>query len=56
MGEKSNISSQKTSVFLDETGILLGAIKTHARSQPMTRVSELKPFYGGALMHSNWRN
>lgn len=35
-------------MFLDETGIMLGATRTHARSQPGTRVSELKPFYRGA--------
>lgn len=34
-------------VFLDETGIILGATRTHARSQPGTRVYELKPFYRG---------
>jgi putative transposase len=33
---------------LDETGILLGLARTHARSQPGTRVSSLKPFYRGA--------
>ena len=32
-------------VFLDETGILLGLTRTHARSYPGTRVTELKPFY-----------
>ena len=35
-------------VFLDETGILLGLTRTHARSAPGTRVYELKPFYRGA--------
>jgi putative transposase len=35
-------------VFLDETGIILGASRSHARSQPGTRVSQLKPFYRGA--------
>ncbi|NET59255.1 MAG: transposase [Symploca sp. SIO2E6] len=35
-------------VFIDETGIILGATRTHARSQPGTRVSQLKPFYRGA--------
>jgi putative transposase len=33
---------------LDETGIILGLTRTHARSQPGTRVTELKPFYRGA--------
>lgn len=35
-------------VFLDETGILLGLTRTHARSDPGTRVTELKPFYRAA--------
>lgn len=35
-------------VFLDETGILLGLTRTHARSQPGTKVTELKPFYRAA--------
>ena len=35
-------------VFLDETGVLLGLARTHARSQKGTRVYELKPFYRGA--------
>lgn len=35
-------------VFLDETGVLLGLARTHARSQLGTRVDELKPFYRGA--------
>ncbi len=35
-------------VFLDKTGIILGLIRTHARSQPGTRISSLKPFYRGA--------
>jgi putative transposase len=33
---------------LDETGLILGLNKTHARSQVGTRVRELKPFYGAA--------
>ena len=33
---------------MDETGILLGLIRTHARCEPGTRVRELKPFYRGA--------
>jgi hypothetical protein len=43
-------------VFLDETGIILGLTRTHARSQPGRRVTELKPFYRGALIYSYWRN
>ncbi|RCJ42734.1 hypothetical protein A6770_07600 [Nostoc minutum NIES-26] len=35
-------------VFLDETGVILGLARTHARSQSGTRVYELKPFYRGA--------
>ncbi|MGB7058986.1 MAG: IS630 family transposase, partial [Geitlerinemataceae cyanobacterium] len=35
-------------VFLDETGILLGLNRTHARSPVGTRVGEFKPFYRGA--------
>ncbi len=43
-------------VFLDETGILLGLTRTYARSYPGARVTELKPFYRAALIHSYWRN
>jgi transposase len=35
-------------VFLDETGVLLGLARTHARSPQGSRVYELKPFYRGA--------
>jgi transposase len=35
-------------VFLDETGILLGLTRTHARSALGTRAYDLKPFYRGA--------
>lgn len=35
-------------VFLDETGVLLGLTRTHARSQQGTRAYDLKPFYRGA--------
>lgn len=35
-------------VFLDETGIILGLARTHARSKKGTRVYEMKPFYHGA--------
>jgi len=35
-------------VFLDETGVLLGLTRTHARSTQGSRVYDLKPFYRGA--------
>jgi hypothetical protein len=35
------------SVFLDETGVLLGLRGTHARSERGTRASGVKPFYRG---------
>lgn len=35
-------------VFLDETGVILGLARTHARSKKGTRVYEMKPFYHGA--------
>jgi len=35
-------------VFKDETGILLGLARTHARSQPGTKATQLKPFYRSA--------
>jgi len=35
-------------VFLDETGVMLGLARTHARSKKGTRVYDLKPFYRGA--------
>ena len=35
-------------VFLDETGILLGLTRTHARSEQGTRAYDTKPFYRGA--------
>ena len=35
-------------VFLDETGILLRLTRSHARSYPGTRLTELKPFYRAA--------
>jgi hypothetical protein len=34
-------------VFLDETGVLLGLMRHHARSKKGTRVYDLKPFYRG---------
>ncbi|MEG4294627.1 transposase [Microcoleus sp. C2C3] len=46
--EKIQNIEPKNLVFLDETGIILGATITHACSQSGTRVSELKPFYRGA--------
>ncbi len=38
----------KNLVFLDETGILLGLARTHARSQRGTRAYTFTPFYRGA--------
>ena len=35
-------------VFLDETGVILGLTRTHARSPHGSRVYDLKPFYRGA--------
>ena len=35
-------------MFLDETGILLGLARTHARSHPGEKITELKPFYRAA--------
>jgi transposase len=35
-------------VFLEEMGVLLGLIRTHARSRCGSRVYDLKPFYRGA--------
>jgi hypothetical protein len=43
-------------VFLDETGMLLGLARSHARSPLGTRVGGIKPFYRGAFIHSHWRN
>ena len=37
----------KNLVFLDETGVLLGLTRTHARSQKGTRAYAIKPFYRG---------
>jgi len=37
----------KNLVFLDETGVLLGLTRTHARSQRGTRAYAVKPFYRG---------
>lgn len=46
--EKIKDIEPKNLVFLDETGILLGLARTHSRSQPGTRVADIKPFYRGA--------
>ena len=35
------------SVFLDETGVLLGLPRTYARSERGTRAYAVKPFYRG---------
>jgi hypothetical protein len=35
-------------VFLDETGMMLGLARSHARSPLGTRVGGIKPFYRGA--------
>jgi len=37
----------KNLVFLDETGVLLGLNRTHARSERGTRAYAVKPFYRG---------
>ena len=46
--EKVRNIDPKNLVFLDETGVLLGLSRTHARSQMGTRAYELRPFYRGA--------
>ena len=38
----------KNLVFIDETGVVLGLTRTHARSQQGTRAYDSKPFYRGA--------
>src|SRR4028118_568395 len=45
--EKVKDIKQKNLVFLDETGVLLGLTRTHARSQRGTRSYAVKPFYQG---------
>jgi transposase len=35
-------------VFLDEMGVLLGLMRTHARAMPGERVYDFKPFYRGS--------
>ena len=46
--EKIKDIEPKNLVFLDETGIILGLSRTHARSQRGTRVYQKKAFYRGA--------
>ena len=55
-GEKIKDIEPENLVLLDETGIILGLTRTHARSQPGRRVTELKPFNRGALIYSYRRN
>ena len=45
--EKVQDIEPKNLVFLDETGVLLGLTRTHARSQRGTRSYAVKPFYRG---------
>ena len=45
--EKVKQIDPKNLVFLDETGVLLGLTRTHARSQLGTRAYGVKPFYRG---------
>src|SRR4028119_2217703 len=45
--EKVKQSDQKNLVFLDETGVLLGLTRTHARSERGTRAYAVKPFCRG---------
>jgi len=45
--EKVKNIEPKNLVFLDETGVLLGLRRTHARSERGTRASGVKPFYRG---------
>jgi hypothetical protein len=45
--EKVKNIDPKNLVFLDETGVLLGLTRTHARSQLGTRAYAVKPFYRG---------
>ncbi len=46
-GEKVKHIDPKNLVFLDETGVLVGLTRTHARSQLGTRAYAVKPFYRG---------
>ena len=45
--EKVKHIDPKNLVFLDETGVLLGLTRTHARSQRGRRAYAVKPFYRG---------
>ena len=45
--EKVKHIDPKNLVFLDETGVLLGLSRSHARSQLGTRAYAVKPFYRG---------
>ena len=45
--KKVNDIEPKDLVFLDETGVLLGLTRTHARSQRGTSSYAVKPFYRG---------
>ena len=45
--EKVKHIDPKNLVFLDETGVLLGLTRTHARSERGTRAYAVKPFYRG---------
>jgi putative transposase len=54
--EKVKQIDQKNLVFLDETGVLLGLTRTHARSERGTRAYAVKPFYAREKSHSNWCN
>ena len=38
----------KNLVFLDEAGVLLGLMRTHARALPGDRAYDFKPFYRGS--------
>jgi len=55
--EKVKHIEPKNLVFLDETGVLLGLNRTHARSERGTRACyAVKPFYAREKSHSNWCN
>ena len=45
--EKVKDIEPKNLIFLDETGVLLGLKRTHARSEGGTRAYGVKPFYRG---------
>lgn len=38
----------KDLVFIDEMGVLLGLMRTHARAVPGARAYDFKPFYRGS--------